>query len=69
MEQPAASPGWRKSSYSNGGGDNCVEVGAWHAADAVLVRDTKNNGEGPVLRVPAETWRTFTTAIRGTLRD
>ena len=22
-------PGWRKSSYSNGGSDNCVEVGAW----------------------------------------
>jgi hypothetical protein len=68
MEQPAASPGWRKSSYSNGGGDNCVEVGAWRTADTVLVRDTKNNGEGPVLRVPAQTWRTFTIAIRATSR-
>jgi hypothetical protein len=29
MEQPATSPGWRTSSYSNGGSDTCVEVGAW----------------------------------------
>lgn len=27
--EPAVSFGWRKSSYSNGGSDNCVEVGAW----------------------------------------
>lgn len=29
MEQPATRPGWRKSSYSNGGMNNCVEVGTW----------------------------------------
>jgi hypothetical protein len=34
----------------------------------VLVRDTKDNGEGPVLRVSAETWRAFTTTIRATQR-
>jgi hypothetical protein len=45
MEQPAAGPGWRKSSYSNGGGDNCAEVGASRTSRSVLVRDTKNNGE------------------------
>jgi hypothetical protein len=28
MEEPAVNPGWRKSSYSNGGSANCVEVGA-----------------------------------------
>jgi hypothetical protein len=32
MEQPATSPGWRKSSHSNGGANNCVEVGAWRAS-------------------------------------
>jgi hypothetical protein len=30
----------------------------------VLVRDTKDNGAGPVLRVSAETWRAFTAGIR-----
>jgi hypothetical protein len=28
MEGQAADPRWRKSSYSNGGSSNCVEVGA-----------------------------------------
>jgi len=28
MEPAAVNPGWRKSSYSNGGAENCVEVGA-----------------------------------------
>jgi hypothetical protein len=28
MEPAAVSPGWRKSSYSDNGGDSCVEVGA-----------------------------------------
>ena len=52
---------WRKSSYSNQTGGNCVEVAT---ADAVLIRDTTGNGHGPVLRVTAQTWRTFTHAIR-----
>jgi len=54
--------GWRKSSYSGNGGAACVEVG--HATSAVLIRHTTRHGPGPVLRVSAETWRTFTTAIR-----
>jgi Domain of unknown function (DUF397) len=29
VEGPAVNPSWRKSSYSNGGTANCVEVGAW----------------------------------------
>jgi hypothetical protein len=32
MEQPATSPSWRKSSYSNGGTNNCVEVGTWRTS-------------------------------------
>jgi hypothetical protein len=54
-------PGWRKSSYSvSSGGANCVEAGS--LPGQVLIRDTKD--DGPVLRVPARTWRAFTTAVR-----
>ena len=52
---------WRKSSYSNTSGGNCVEVAT---ADAVLIRDTTDHGHGPVLRVSAETWRALTHALR-----
>ena len=52
---------WRKSSYSGGQGGECVEAGT--AAGMVLVGDTKNHGEGPILRVSAETWRAFTAAL------
>jgi hypothetical protein len=55
-------PGWRKSSYSNNGGGTCVEAG--HIPGAVLIRDTTQHRHGPVLRVSAETWRTFTTTVR-----
>lgn len=54
---------WRKSSYSvNSGGANCVEAGS--LPGQVLIRDTKDDGRGPVLRVSARTWRAFTSAIR-----
>lgn len=54
--------GWRKSSYS-GNANSCVEVG--HAADGgVGVRDTKQDGHGPVLEFSPEEWRAFLTAIR-----
>jgi hypothetical protein len=53
---------WRKSSYSDNGGGSCVEAG--HLCDSVLIRDTTQHGAGPVLRVSAETWRAFTTAVR-----
>jgi Domain of unknown function (DUF397) len=32
---------WRKSSYSDNGGADCVEVGLGPEAQSVLVRDTK----------------------------
>lgn len=41
-------PKWRKSSFS-GPDTNCVE---WaDAGNEILVRDTKDNGTGPVLRL------------------
>ncbi|TNY38189.1 DUF397 domain-containing protein [Thermomonospora catenispora] len=39
---------WRKSSYSSGGGDDCVELA--DLGGVVGVRDSKDP-EGPVLRV------------------
>jgi Domain of unknown function (DUF397) len=53
---------WRKSSHSNGGAANCVE--AAHLRGAVLIRDTKDNGTGPVLRVTPVGWRRFTSRVR-----
>jgi Domain of unknown function (DUF397) len=52
---------WRKSSYSGNGGGECVEVGT---ADHVLVRDTKDHGQGPVLRFPADTWQRFVDRLK-----
>ena len=48
--------GWRKSSYSDGNGGNCVETAS--ADGVVLIRDTKHRDE-PVLTIPADAWRRF----------
>ena len=53
---------WRKSSYSNGNGGACVE--AAHVPGTVLVRDTKDDGAGPVLRVTPADWTRFTQTVR-----
>jgi hypothetical protein len=55
-------PPWRKSSYSDNGGAGCVEAG--HVPGAVVIRDTTQHGDGPVLRVSDRMWRAFTTAVR-----
>jgi hypothetical protein len=56
---------WRKSSYSGDGGSNCVEV-ADHD-NRVLVRDTKQNDAGPVLRFAPEAWRRFAQQVKRSL--
>lgn len=56
------SPGWRKSSYTGNGGNNCVEV-ARNLRYAVAVRDSKNP-DGPKLIVAPADWRTFTASIK-----
>jgi len=48
--------GWRKSSYSDANG-NCVEITA--ADRIVAVRDTKQNGRGPILEFTADAWQAF----------
>ncbi len=51
---------WRKSSYSGGGGGDCVEVGG--DSGAVLVRDTKNR-DGGALTVSAVAWERFIKSL------
>jgi uncharacterized protein DUF397 len=61
MEQPVVNPGWRKSSYSNGAGANCVEIGT--AAAGVLIRDTTDRA-GATLAISDAAWRTLLTQLR-----
>ncbi len=51
---------WFKSSYSGGGGGNCVEVARTDAA--VHVRDSKTNN-GPRLTVARSEWATFVASL------
>jgi hypothetical protein len=57
----SARSAWRKSSYSNGSGGNCIEVaeGAGH----IQVRDSKDP-QGPVLAFPAGAWSAFIREVR-----
>ncbi|KUN08227.1 hypothetical protein AQI95_09990 [Streptomyces yokosukanensis] len=51
---------WRKSSYSDGGDNNCVEVADGHPG-VVPVRDSKTP-DGPVLVIGAPAWGAFVEA-------
>ncbi|MFH9570237.1 DUF397 domain-containing protein [Streptomyces sp. NPDC017230] len=50
-----------KSSYSNTSGE-CVEV-ALNAVRIVAVRDSKNPGGGPIVRLGREAWGKFTASL------
>lgn len=52
---------WRKSTYSGGASNNCVEVGS---DSGVLVRDTKDSGTGPVLAFAPATWSDFLATLK-----
>jgi hypothetical protein len=54
---------WRKSSLSSGG-DNCVEV-AFAADGTVGVRDSKQQGRGPVLEFTPAEWDAFLGGAHG----
>ena len=80
MEQPATSSGWRTSSHSNGGANNCVEVGAWrkssHSAGganncvevgstvAGVVVRDTTDRAGAVLTIHAAAWHALLAGIR-----
>jgi hypothetical protein len=53
---------WRKSSYSNGDGGDCVEV-AGNVPGVVPVRDSKDP-QGPALEFSADAWASFVSAVR-----
>ncbi|AWI31963.1 DUF397 domain-containing protein [Streptomyces sp. ICN441] len=53
---------WRKSSYSTGGGGECVEVAA--VPGAVLVRDS-TRPEGDRVAIGAEAWAGFVEMATG----
>ncbi|HTI26882.1 MAG TPA: DUF397 domain-containing protein [Kutzneria sp.] len=55
-----ATPRWRKSSYSNGDGGNCVELST--QAQVTAVRDSKNP-DGDVLLFPATAFSAFLTSL------
>jgi hypothetical protein len=53
--------GWRKSSYSDGNGGNCVETASRDGL--ILVRDTADR-DGATLSIPAAAWQKFTATLR-----
>ncbi|MEU0300207.1 DUF397 domain-containing protein [Streptomyces sp. NPDC006175] len=53
---------WRKSSYSDGGDNNCLEV-ADGFPDLVPVRDSKAP-TGPALVVTAPAWTAFINGVQ-----
>jgi hypothetical protein len=53
---------WRKSSYSNSSGGNCVEV-ADGFAGVIPVRDSKDP-EGPALVFGADAWTAFVADVK-----
>jgi hypothetical protein len=52
---------WRKSSRSANSG-NCVEVSA--REHTVAIRDSKQDGTGPILETTVAAWRDFLTSFK-----
>ncbi len=53
---------WRKSSYSNGEGGNCVEITEGFPG-VMPVRDSKRP-HGPALVLPITQWASFVDAVK-----
>ena len=53
---------WRKSTYSNGTGGDCVEIAGMPGGGHAL-RDSKNP-DGPKLTFTSDQWRTFTEGVK-----
>ena len=52
---------WRKSTFSNDNGGDCVELASGDGT--ILVRDTMDR-RGPVLTVGTAAWEAFTASLR-----
>ncbi|GAA4082365.1 hypothetical protein GCM10022233_74460 [Streptomyces shaanxiensis] len=57
---PPSSIPWRKSSYSNGMGGECLELAAF--AGAIAVRDSKV-ASGPQLMLSTAAWQSFVRSL------
>lgn len=53
---------WTKAKASGDNGGSCVEV-MRRPDDSVLVRDTKDRGQGPVLSFRPDEWRAFLDGV------
>jgi len=53
--------GWRKSSYSDGNGGDCVETASCDGL--ILVRDTTKR-DGGTLEFSAEAWEAFAASLK-----
>jgi hypothetical protein len=53
--------GWRKSTYSDANGGQCLETASGNGQ--VMVRDTANRAGG-TLEFSAEAWQKFTHALK-----
>ncbi len=53
---------WRKSSYSGGSENTCIEVSDGFPG-IVPVRDSKNP-QGPAILFPASGWTSFVSAVK-----
>jgi hypothetical protein len=60
-EPDLSSAVWRKSSYSNGSGGECVEI-AVGLPGVIPVRDSKLQ-DGPVLLITPTAWSTFIATL------
>ncbi len=54
-------PAWRKSTYSDASGGDCVEVATEHTG--VRVRDSKRE-TGPALALAPGAWDTFVSGLK-----
>lgn len=61
MESASVGELFRKSSYSDNGEGNCVELG--QVQNAIFVRDTKDRSRGS-LKFPPRAWTAFTATLR-----
>jgi hypothetical protein len=52
---------WRKSTYSDANGGNCIEVGG--ALRVVMVRDTTDR-DGAVIEFTPNAWQAFTDSLK-----
>ena len=60
-DQDLSRAAWRKSTYSNNGG-NCIEIAA--RPGAVAVRDSADPA-GPALAFTPHQWTAFTSTLKG----